>query len=80
MCVVQMDWSKDETLDFAIYNLIVMQGTAEFTQNNIVTELKKYRNAPDEARLEDRVKNFIKYWVDKEILQEHWDTYSLINY
>ncbi|MCM1088494.1 MAG: hypothetical protein NC419_10075 [Muribaculaceae bacterium] len=80
MCAVKMDWSKDETLDFAIYNLIVMQGEKEFTQDHIVTELKKYQDAPDEARLIDGVRNFIKYWVDKEILQEHWNTYSLINY
>lgn len=78
MCVVEMDLSKDENLDFAIYNLILEQGKAEFTKDCIVNQLKTYQGIPDECKLENSVKKFINFWLDKGLLRQHWNMYSVI--
>lgn len=78
MCVVEMDLSKDENLDFAIYNLILQQGKEEFTEDCIINQLKDYQGIPDERKLENSVKRFLNFWVDRELLQQHWNTYSLV--
>lgn len=78
MCVVEMDLSKDENLDFAIYNLILQQGKAEFTEDCIINQLKTYQGIPDDTKLEKSVKKFLHFWVERELLQQYWNMYSLI--
>lgn len=80
MCKVKMDWSKEESLNFAIYNLIVMQGNEKFTEDLIVNQLKTYNGVPEESKLKKNVGEFLKYWVEEEIIQQHWDSYSLLTY
>ena len=72
-----MDWSKEESLDFAIYNLVVAQKGEEFTADQIVNQLKEYNGVPEERCLERNVLAFLECWVDKEMLQQHWNSYSL---
>lgn len=78
MCVVEMDLSKDENLDFAIYNLILQQGKEEFTEDCIINQLKAYQGIPDDIKLEKSVKKFLHFWVERELLQQRWDMYSLV--
>ena len=78
MCAVALDLSKGENLDFAIYNLILQQEQAEFTEDYIVEQLKTYQGIPDEAIIERSVKNFLHFWVEKELLRQNWNRYSLV--
>lgn len=78
MCVVEIDLSKDENLDFAIYNLILQQGKEEFTEDSLIRQLKSYRGIPDERKLETSVKKFLRFWVERELLQQCWNHYSLV--
>ncbi len=78
MCVVYMDLSKEENLDFAIYNLILQQGKNEFSEDCIINQLKTYQGIPDLIELEKSVRRFLHFWVERELLQQHWDMYSLI--
>lgn len=78
MCVIEMDLSKNENLDFAIYNLILQQGRAEFTEDCIIEQLKTCQGIPDELELKKCVKKFLHFWVERELLQQHWNMYSLI--
>ena len=78
MCVIEMDLSKDENLDFAIYNIILQQGKEEFTEDSIINQLKTYQGIPDESKLEASVKRFLHFWVDRELLHQHWNMYSLV--
>lgn len=77
MCAIEMDLTKAENLDFAIYNLILQQGTMEFTEDVLIDRLKACQEFPDEILVEQSVKKFLHFWVERDLLQQHWNKYSL---
>lgn len=77
MCAIEMDLTNNENLDFAIYNLILQQGKTEFTEDLIINGLKACQEIPDDQILEQSVKKFLNFWVERELLQQHWNKYSL---
>lgn len=77
MFAVNMDLTKDENLDFAIYNLILQQGKSEFTEDIIVDQLKACTGILDDVVLEKSVRRFLNFWVERDLLQQHWNRYSI---
>lgn len=76
MLAVNMDLTKAENLDFAIYNVILQQGEDEFTEDIIVAQLKACAGL-DGVDLEKSVKRFLNFWVERDLLQQHWNKYSM---
>ena len=76
MCKVYLDLAKGKNLDFAIY-VAVLAKTERFTEDEIVKEFEKYSEL-DLEKIRDRVKFLLKKWMDYGIIQEHWDTYSVL--
>lgn len=77
MFAVNMDLTKAENLDFAIYNLILQQGNNEFTEGVIIDQLKTCTQIQDDMMLEKSVKRFLNCWVERDLLQQHWNRYSI---
>lgn len=77
MFAVNMDLTKAGNLDFVIYNLILQQGNSEFTEDVIIDQLKACTEIHDDMMLEKSVKRFLNFWVERDLLQQHWNRYSI---
>lgn len=77
MSKVMLDLSKDRNLKFAVYNL-VLTNRQEFDAEDLVRDLESYQSFADEEILRAKVKNWLHHWVEEGIIQQHWNTFSLI--
>lgn len=76
MCIVKLDLNNERNLDFAIYS-VVLAKTREFSVDDIISDIKTYQNI-DDAILHNRISRLLEKWVDSGLVQQHWDTFSLI--
>lgn len=76
MCKVALDLTKEENLDFAIFSLVLSQ-KGEFSSQKLVSEVRRYQHI-DEKELMNRVDRLLERWVDSGLVQEHWDTFSVV--
>ncbi len=76
MCTIKLDLNNTKNLDFAIYS-VVLSKTKEFSAEDIIDVVKSYQNI-DEDTLHVRISTLLEKWVDSGVVQQHWDTFSLI--
>ncbi len=76
MCTIKLDLNNTKNLDFAIYS-VVLSKTKEFSAEDIIDDVKSYQNI-DEDTLHVRISTLLEKWVDSGVVQQHWDTFSLI--
>lgn len=77
MCRVMLDLSKDRNLRFAVYNLI-LTNRQEFNADDLIQALQSCQPVADQETLKEKVENWLQHWVEEGIIQQHWNTFSLI--
>lgn len=77
MCRVMLDLSKDRNLKFSVYNLI-LTNQEEFNADDLIQALESCQPFTDQETLKEKVENWLQHWVDEGIIQQHWNTFSLI--
>lgn len=76
MCRVDMDLRNEKNLDFAIYSLVLSK-RSEFSADELAEEVKDYQNIDDNT-LQTRINKLLENWVNSEVIQKHWNTYSIV--
>lgn len=76
MCRVTMDLNNKKNLDFAIYSLVLSK-RVEFSARDLVQEVKQYQDIADDT-LNSRISTLLDRWVESGLVQQHWDTFSVI--
>ena len=75
MCLVELDFAKEENLKFGIYSL-VRSKTQEFSIEELVQDIRAYQQL-DEERLTKQICFLLERWVEAGVVREYLDTYSL---
>lgn len=74
MCIVKLDLNNTKNLDFAIYS-VVLSKKKEFTEEDIVSDIKSYQNIDDDI-LHMRIRTLLEKRVNSGLIRQNWNTFS----
>lgn len=76
MCLVLLDLSNNDNLDFAIYSMVLSKDH-DFSIQEIVDNIREYTDI-DINKIQERINILFKKWMNDGFLQEGLDTYRRI--
>lgn len=76
MCLVLLDLSNNDNLDFAIYSTVLSKDH-DFSIQEIVDNIREYTDI-DINKIQERINILFKKWMNDGFLQEGLDTYRRI--